>query len=150
MNHRSSAAVAAAALAAAGGAVAVWLATGEVPAALVGGECFVALAQGPCEAAQALSENGIDCESGTLTTQYVEIVAAPEAEGGGGAALPAGFDGVPGTARDVLCASLSRGGLALTVVPMSKHGRPSGGVTCPEVVIAGHEPPGCGAPVEVP
>ena len=143
MTPRNAAAVAASALAAAGVAVGVWAATGQVPDAPGQGECSVSWAMGSCEAARALSAGDVECEDGTLVTLPVEIVADPDADGGTG--LPPGFDPVPGSSVAVDCAGHGRKGKSLTVVPMSKHGKPvrDGGPPCPPTVIDGHTPEGC-------
>lgn len=136
-------------------AIGTYFATGTMPDAPIGGKCSVSWAVGPCEAAIALSSGDVVCEPGSHVTMPVEIVATGD-EAAPSEGLPSAFIPVDGSSREVDCATLTRPGKVLTVVPLAKHGRhrdrvydfngnllSESGPICPPVVIAGHEPPDC-------
>lgn len=114
MTRTQTAAVAAAAA----GAVALRVATGEIPDSPAERECYIALGVGPCEAAQALADREtIDCEPGQRVTIPVEVVIDPTAEATVEATLPEGFAAIPRSARRVRCDEARRPGKVVTARP---------------------------------
>lgn len=145
---------------AAAAAIASFFLVGEMPPAPAEGVCTVSWAAGPCEAAVAFSAGDVVCTPGSIVTMPVEIVLPPEALGGSGGVdtgnLDAAFVPVADTTTVVDCATFTRPGVAMTVVPVEKHGRRLGtyrtlggelvegtGPFCPPVVVAGLVPEGC-------
>jgi len=142
---------------AAAAAIASFFLVGEMPDAPPGGTCTVSWAAGPCEAAVAFSAGDVICEPGTVVTMPVEVVLPPEGSGGSAEVpLDAAFVPVESTTRVVDCASFTRPGAAMTVVPVEKHGIRAGtyrtmdgtvvegtGPFCPPIVVAGMAPAGC-------